>query len=158
VPRDSIRPPLSPGRAFLYSFVLPGLGQARLQRHAAGAVYSGFEALALAMAVKSAGDLRVARAHAHDVLIGHYQVDETGSPKVDTSGRFIPADTVRNRYAGQRVKARRSHFEDWIAALIFNHLFSGADAFVSAQLWDLPAEVGLRAAPGGAALGVTVRW
>jgi hypothetical protein len=121
-------------------------------------VYSGFEALALTMMVKSANDLRIARAHAHDVVIGQYQVNETGAPKVDSVGKFIPADTVRNRYAGARVKARRTHLEDWMALLIFNHLFSGADAFVSAQLWDLPAEVGLRAIPRRVAVSITVRW
>ena len=31
--------------------------------------------------------------------------------------------------------------EDWIALLVFNHLVSGADAFVAAHLWDLPAQV-----------------
>jgi hypothetical protein len=33
------------------------------------------------------------------------------------------------------------HVEDWLAVIAFNHLFSGADAFVAAQLWDLPLKV-----------------
>jgi hypothetical protein len=48
------------------------------------------------------------------------------------------------------VKARRLHYEDWVAMLIFTHLFSGADAFVSAHLRDLPRQVELRRLPSGA--------
>jgi hypothetical protein len=39
--------------------------------------------------------------------------------------------------------------------ILFNHLFSGADAYVAANLWDLPQHIGMRAAPlprGGAML------
>ena len=45
-----------------------------------------------------------------------------------------------------------------MAALVFNHLFAGADAFVAAQLWDLPAQVSLRAAPRGLAVNASVSW
>ena len=54
-----------------------------------------------------------------------------------------------SRYSAARVRARRTHYEDWIAVLIFNHLIAGADAYVAAQLWDLPARVGVRADPRG---------
>jgi hypothetical protein len=156
---DSVRPPISPPRAFLYSFFLPGLGQARLQRHAAGAIYTTVEAIAIGMAVKSANDLRIARQHQRDAVVDRYRTNPaTGEPVVDDDGNFIPADTAANRNIEDRVKARRTHFEDWIAALLFNHLFSGADAFVAAHLWDLPARVGLRPAPGGAALTLALRW
>jgi uncharacterized protein DUF5683 len=156
--RDSLQPPLSPGRAFLYSFALPGMGQAKLRRYAAGAIYAGVEAMSVALAAKSANDLRIARAHAHDVIVNSYRTDPlTGAPQVDAAGNYVIADTARNRYAGQRVKARRTHLEDWFAALVFNHLFSGADAFVSAQLWDLPAQVSFRATPFGYGMGVTIR-
>ncbi len=37
----------------------------------------------------------------------------------------------------------------WIATLVFIHLFSGADAFVSSQLWDLPTQIELRVLPRG---------
>ena len=39
------------------------------------------------------------------------------------------------------MRARRTHLEDWLAAVIFNHLFSGADAFVAANLADFNANV-----------------
>ena len=43
-----------------------------------------------------------------------------------------------------------------IAMLVFNHLFSGADAFVSSQLWDLPAQVEMRALPRGTGIGLSI--
>lgn len=157
--RDTLRPPLSPGRAFLNSFFLPGLGQSRLQRHSAGALYFTLEAVAVAMLAKSKYDLRVAREHQREVIIRAYQTDPaTGAPVLDSGGNFIPADTLEVRYNDERVRARRTHVEDWIAVLIFNHLFSGADAFVSSLLWDLPARVGFRPAPRGVGAGLFIRW
>jgi hypothetical protein len=158
VPRDSTKPPIGPGRAFLYSFLLPGLGQSRLDRGTSGTIYVAFEAFGVAMATKAAYDLRLAREHRHDAIVESYKVNSaTGIPEVNTAGTPIPADTIRNRYLGNRVKARRTHLEDWAAALIFNHLFSGADAFVSAQLWDLPVHVGFRAAPAVMVLRAVAR-
>jgi hypothetical protein len=167
--RDSLSPPVSPGRAFFLSLALPGLGQSRLNRPTAGGVYFMTEAIWLAMLVKAGHDLRVAKAHAKDVIVDTYQVDPvTGAPVIN-GGKYVPKDTLRSRYAdpiGQsptgdqqqrsRVKARRLHFEDWIAMLAFNHLFSAADAFVSAQLWDLPAQVEMRALPRGTGIGITI--
>ena len=43
--RDSLRPPVSPGRAFLTSLAVPGLGQSRLGRQLPGAIYAGVEAM-----------------------------------------------------------------------------------------------------------------
>ena len=40
------------------------------------------------------------------------------------------------------MRTRRLHYEDWLAVLVFNHLIAGADAYVAAQLWDLPGKVG----------------
>lgn len=158
---DSARPPLSPGRAFLYSFLLPGLGQSRLERHMAGTLYFAVEAVAVAMLAKSANDLRIARAHVNDAVVNQFQTDpSTGAPILGQDGLPIPLDTVRSRYNSERVQARQTHVEDWIAILVFNHLFAGADALVSSLLWDVPIRVGLRPAPAGreARLGFTVRW
>ena len=168
VARDSLAPPVSPGRFFL-SLALPGLGQSRLNRPTAGGVYFMAEAIWLAMLVKAGHDLRVAKAHARDVVVDTYQVDPATGAPVIVGGKYAPKDTLRSRYAdpiGQsasgdqqqrsRVKARRLHFEDWIAMLAFNHLFSAADAFVSSQLWDLPAQVEVRALPRGTGIGLTI--
>ncbi len=156
---DSLKPPLSPGRAFLYSFFLPGLGQGRLQHHAAGVIYVTIEAVSIAMLTKTANDLRIARAHVDDHVVNSWQVDPvTGAPIVDANGGFVVADTVDTHFGSTLEKARRTHFEDWVAVLIFNHLFAGADAFVSSLLWDLPAEVQYQVTPQGAGVGLRVRW
>ena len=63
----------------------------------------------------------------------------------DTTEAWVPTDTLLNRYA-TRLRARRVHYEDWVAVIIFNHLFAGADAFVAAQLWDMPVRGSVRAA------------
>jgi hypothetical protein len=157
---DSTRPPLSPGRAFLSSFLLPGLGQARLERHMAGTLYFAVEAVSVAMLAKSANDLRVAKAHENDAVVNRYQTDASGAPIVGDDGMPIPQDTVRSRFNSERVAARATHVEDWIAILVFNHLFAGLDALVSSLLWDVPIRVGVRPGPEGrgAALGFKVRW
>ncbi len=170
-PRDSLAPPVSPGRAFLLSLALPGLGQSRLNRPTAGAVYFTAEAVWLAMLGKAANDLRIAKAHAGDMIVNNYAVDpSTGQPVPLDSGLNVARDTLRSKYAEplstgsastsqdqrSRVKARRLHFEDWIAMLAFNHLFSAADAFVSSQLWDLPAQVEMRVLPRGSGIGISI--
>ena len=47
--------------------------------------------------------------------------------------------------------------EDWIAVIVFNHLFSGADAYVAANLWDFSANIGVVAAPGSAGVYASLR-
>jgi len=156
---DSLRPPVSPGRAFLTSLFVPGLGQSRLGRQVPGAIYAGIEVMSIVMLLKARNDLRIARGAAGDVIVNRYRVDPaTGAPIVDANGRFVPQDTVPNRFDTGRVDARRTQVEDWIAVLAFNHLFAGADAFVASLLWDLPARVGARHLPRGFGLGLSVRW
>ncbi|MEO7964368.1 MAG: hypothetical protein ABIT38_10745 [Gemmatimonadaceae bacterium] len=165
---DSLQPPVSPGKAFLLSAALPGLGQSRLNRPTAGAVYITAEMVSLAMLAKAANDLRIAKQHQGDVVVLSYAVDPTTGAPVITDGKYIVKDTLRSRYAPpisattvdqqqrSRVKARRLHLEDWVAMLLFNHLFAGADAFVSSQLWDLPAQVELRRLPSGIGIGAKI--
>lgn len=156
---DSLRPPVSPGRAFLTSLLVPGLGQSRLGRPVPGAIYAGVEAMSIVMLLKAQNDLRIARATASRVIVNRYRVDAlTGAPVLDTNGKFVPLDTVPNRIDTDRVQARRTQVEDWIAVLAFNHLFAGADAFVASLLWDLPARVGARHLPRGVGVGLSVRW
>jgi hypothetical protein len=156
---DSLRAPVSPGRAFLTSLFVPGLGQSRLGRQLPGAIYAGIEVMSIVMLLKAQNDLRIARGASRDVVVNRYRVDPaTGAPIVDENGRFVPQDTVPNRFDTERVEARRTQVEDWIAVLAFNHLFAGADAFVASLLWDLPARVGARHLPRGFGLGLSVRW
>ena len=59
------------------------------------------------------------------------------------------------REAGSgNVGAKRQEVQDWLVLWIFNHLFSGAEAFVSAHLQDFPKDLKIRAVPGGVGLSV----
>lgn len=140
----------------LYSMGIPGFGQTRLDRPGAGAFFAFVEAGALTMVAKSLFDLREARAFRGDSLLPvSYPVDTaTGLPtKPTTTGG------ERNTFADALVRARRLHLEDWAAVLVFNHLIAGAEAYVSANLWDLPTRISARPTRGGgAAVAVAVTW
>ena len=153
-----MRPPISPKRAFLYSFLVPGYGQSVLDRPIAGALFFGAEVAWIAMATKAAADLRFARAHRNDSLVVTYRFDSQGKVEHDSLGMPIVATIGPNRYAQERVAARRKHLEDYYALIVTTHLLAGAEAFVAAQLWDLPARVSIKALPFGAALAATIRW
>ena len=158
-PSDSaVKPPISPKRAFLYSFLLPGYGQSVLERPIAGALFFAAEVTWIALATKSAADLRFARAHEADSIVVTYKFDPDGKVQVDSLGNPVPDTYAPNRYAEDRVAARQKHLEDYYALLIANHLLAGAEAFVAAQLWDLPARVSIKALPFGAVFAATIRW
>jgi hypothetical protein len=109
---DSTR--ASPLNYFARSLILPGWGQASLDRKLTGGLFIAFEGVALAMALK---------AHAE---IGH--LERTGS---------------------ERLEEKRQERQDWLVMLAFNHLFSGLEAFVSANLFDFPGDLRARALPAG---------
>jgi hypothetical protein len=154
-----LRAPISPRRAFLYSFVLPGAGQAALDRSYAGGMFFLIEVAALTLVHRSAEDLRIARRFAGDSMPLRYQVDPTtGLVARDADGAPVVAEWSQPRYDESWVRTRRLHYEDWLAVLFFNHLFAGADAFVAAQLWDLPARVGVRQTPFGPLISATFRF
>jgi hypothetical protein len=149
-PRDTLKPPLSPRRAFLYSALIPGFAQSKLGRNKAAAVMLTVEAMAIAMIRESGADVREARSMSGDSLVVSY---------VDASGNAVnPTVIVPRHFDTQYVHVRQSHVEDWVAFLIANHLFSGADAFVAANLWDVPAQLQIRAIPGGASVGAKLTW
>jgi hypothetical protein len=155
---DTLKPPISPKRAFFYSLLVPGYGQSVMNRPIAGTLFFGAEVTWIALATKSAFDLRYARAHERDSLVVTYALDSTGAVQRDSLGRTVGATYAPNRYATERVAARRKHLEDYYALLIANHLLAGAEAFVSAQLWDVPEHVSFRALPFGPALVASFRW
>jgi hypothetical protein len=144
-PTDSApRPPMSPRRAFLTSLLLPGYAQTVFGRDRAAMLFTIIEIGSIGMARKSALDLAEARALAHDSVVATYQIDATTGlaikdPKTNLP---IPDTWIASRYTADRIKARRTHYEDWIAAILFNHLFSGADAYVAANLWDFKTNIG----------------
>ena len=153
------RPPITPRRAFLLSLAVPGLGQTRLGRPNAAALFATVETLALLMASKSALDLRAARYRSGDSIVVAFQLDPTtGAVRRDSLGVPIGATYAPANPLTDRLQSRRTHFEDWIAVLVFNHFFSGADSVVAAQLWDLPGQVSFRPISRGFSLATTFRF
>ncbi len=66
---------------------------------------------------------------------------------------------IKESGASDLEAAKRQQVQDWLVLWIFNHFFSGAEAFVSAHLQDFPKDLKIRAFPGGAGgrdLGVGV--
>jgi hypothetical protein len=47
-----------------------------------------------------------------------------------------------------KINSKRQERQDWIVLLVFNHLFSGIEAYVSSHLQDFPVDVRFEAAPG----------
>jgi hypothetical protein len=124
--RDSVLlagPPIRPKAALFRSLLVPGWGQASLDRGTAGATYFALEAGSIAMLIFAKKELAVAKRAARD------------STFVDDSTLGAPPDLAN------RVRVRKLQVEDWAALIFFNHLFSAADAFVSAHLWDVRVQV-----------------
>lgn len=120
---DSVRPrpPISPGGAFLRSFLIPGWGQARLGRNLTAGIFVAFEGVAATMVWKSTWQLHFAEAR------------------------------------GKYVKSHAQEQQDWIVLLVFNHFFAGAEAFVSANLWDFPVGLKAQVLPDGSpGIGVSI--
>ncbi|WP_396202480.1 hypothetical protein [Gemmatimonas sp.] len=147
--RGRFTPPLTPKRAFMYSSLLPGLGQSRLDHGTSGALFASIELAAIVMMRRSQMDLREARRYQIDTLPNQYLV---AGDSVIKNGVFT------NGFTRDLVRTRRLHVEDWMAVVAFNHLFAGADAFVSAQLWDVPVELSAYPRPSGAVFAATIRF
>ncbi len=145
--RPAVLPPISPRRAFLYSLALPGYGQSILRRPTAGAIFVLAEAIGIAMLRQSNAELQEARRLRSDSLtvIGF---DPTSNAPI----------TAASAYTDELINVRRGHREDWVAALIANHFFAGADAFVAAHLWDLPSQVSMRQTGYGTLLAATLHF
>ena len=137
--RDALRrPPISSKRALLESLAVPGWGQASLHRSTAGGLFAALEVTSIAMLIQSKKELNAAKELARDSVFS----DSLGV-------------NVANPYAG-RIPARKQAVEDWTFLLIFTHLISAADAFVAAQLWDVPVEVRGQSDAKNARISVTV--
>ena len=147
--RGRFTPPLTPKQAFIYSAVLPGFGQSRLDRGTSGALFASVELAAIVMIRRSQMDLREARRYLIDTLPDQYVVSRDSLVKNGVFTNGITRDLVRTR---------RLHVEDWLAVVAFNHLFAGADAFVSAQLWDAPVELAAYPRASGAVFAATIRF
>jgi hypothetical protein len=60
------------------------------------------------------------------------------------------------RTASPNLGAKRQEVEDWVVLIVFNHLFAGAEAFVSAHLKDFPEGLEIRPAPRGVGFSVSL--
>jgi hypothetical protein len=146
---DSLHTPIGPRRAFVYSFLVPGYSQSVLGRNKAAAAFLLVEAISLGMIRESAADRHEARRIENDTLVISY-VDASGN-----AGRI----TAPPRFNEGYVHTRAAHVEDWVALLVANHLFAGADAYVAANLWDVPARLGVRLLPDGrSVLSASFKW
>ena len=153
------KPPMTARRAFLTSLVIPGYAQTVFGRDRAAMLFAVIEIGSIGMARKSAQDLAEAEAMAHDSVVATYKIDPTtGRAQIDPkTGLAIPDTYIAGRFTPDRIKARRTHYEDWIAAIVFNHLFSSADAYVAANLWDFRTSIGVVATPRAAGIYGSVR-
>ena len=52
--------------------------------------------------------------------------------------------------------AKRQEVQDWMVLWGFNHLFSGAEAYVAAHLRDFPRDLRVRAFPGGVGVSLSL--
>ncbi len=137
-------PPIRPRTALLRSLLIPGWGQASLDRGTAGALFATLELGSIAMLVQSKKELSQARRLARDSI---FVIDDDGQPA-----------RAPNPYAA-RIAPRKQQVEDWTALLIFTHLLSAADAFVSAHLWDVRVHVKPKASADRATtIDATIPW
>ena len=151
---------MTPRRAFLTSLLIPGYAQTVFGRDRAAMVFAIIEVGSIGMARKSAQDLAEAKSAPRDSVVATYKIDPTtGLAVIDPrTGLPVPDTFIAGRFTEDRVKARRTHYEDWIAAILFNHLFSSADAYVAANLWDFHTNIGVVASPRSAGIYASVRF
>jgi hypothetical protein len=142
--RDSVLlagPPIRPKTALFRSLLIPGWGQASLDRGTAGATYFALEAGSIAMLIFAKKELAVAKRAARD------------STFVGDSVPLGPPPELAGR-----VRVRRTQVQDWAALIFFTHLFSAADAFVSAHLWDVRVQVHGGQEMRSGAVTATIPW
>ena len=124
---DSLR--ITARGALLRSFAVPGWGQAYAGSPGRGALYFAMEAGSAWMVYKSHQQLSASRARDR-WLRGRGE---------------LPADRITSL-----TETRAQQFEDWMTLAVFVALFSGADAYVTAQLADFDDHIGIRRGEAGA--------
>jgi Family of unknown function (DUF5683) len=157
-PVPDCRVPISPRAALVRSLLVPGLGQFQLYRPKAAALFVVTEVGSYGMVVKSLHDLNLAKAARRDTTIV-FVTDANGQPVIDpNTGHQKTIGKPKNQNLVDRIRARSTHVEDWIALIVFNHLFSGADAWVAANLADFDANVNVARVDGGVQLAARFAW
>ncbi len=148
--QDEVRAPLTPGGAFLRSFLMPGWAQHILGRPRAGAFFVATEFVSVVMMVDARQRLALARRWGRDtVIVGWEPAATPGEP---------PRPIVEPGPLAGRIPPRRQQVEDWTAIFLFNHLLAGADAFVAAHLWELPVQLEFQHDGVDARVGVRIPW
>ena len=123
---------------------------------------------ATVVAPDTAHRIRPMTAFWHSLLLPGWGQAETGRPV--TGGLFVAwegltammmlkaqQETHYLKASGSTdLGAKRQEVQDWLVLWIFNHLFAGAEAFVSAHLQDFPRELELRALPHGVGVSLSV--
>jgi hypothetical protein len=57
----------------------------------------------------------------------------------------------------KNLELKKQEVQDWAVLWVFNHLFAGAEAYVSAHLRDFPPDLKVRAFPGGIGVSFPIR-
>lgn len=115
--------------ALLRSFAVPGWGQSYAGAPGRGSIYFAMEAGSLWMVYKTQRQLSASRERDR-------WLRETGDLEEDAISPLT--------------RARAQQFEDWVTLAVFVALFSGADAYVTAQLSDFVDQVRVGPAADGA--------
>lgn len=68
--------------------------------------------------------------------------------------RAVQEEGYLNQSGSANIVPKRQEVQDWVVLWIFNHFFSGAEAFVSAELLDFPKNLRFEASPQGVELQV----
>lgn len=131
---DTSRAVVAPLPAFFRSLLLPGWGQAVLDRKLTAGLFLIWEGVGLGMTLKTASEVRFLAA--------------------TEASRVTPGSTTES----SRLRAKKAEREDWIVLMAFNHLFSGLEAYVSAHLWDFPGDLHFRALPDGGRIRPAIGW
>ena len=130
VPQFRSEPPVSPLGAMWRSLLVPGWGQSILGRRVTGAAFVVWEGVSLTMIVKSSNQL------------DYFERINDGSDEM-----------------AEKIEGKKQEIEDWVFLLVFNHLISAAEAFVSGLLWDFPADLNVEAPPsGGVQAGLSIEF
>ena len=149
---------MSPASALIHSLLVLDSGSISSIGINRPDIFIGVETGAILMTLKSRSDLYAAKAARRDTVLVPL-TDSTGAPIIDPVTKLQKTGyKPRNQNLADRVRARRTHLEDWIAGILFNHLFSGADAWVAAQLADFNANVNVTAVGRGVQVAARIAW
>lgn len=145
--------PTTPGGAFVRALLLPGWGHAAIGAYTRGGFYFAAETTTGFLLARTIRRLELAKEgrdlkedRLREQLIGQGITSDTAlAARLDAD-----PDVARSR---RLVRSRHQQVEDWAALSIFLVFVSGADAFVSAHLRDIPKPipVTLDVAPAGGA-------